>query len=161
MANVTATLRWAGSAGETPHSHRTQARRNRFRCSVSSSYSFVGLYHEPHSADVVFGRRRKRTSLTQSELRVSRGLFSGHITQPHVRGRQTRRELRPLSGQRGWFRTERDRVRFPTASERKRAWTNWLLSQLSGTPDTSVDVIPPRDPEKGDLDEQTDGEMIL
>ncbi|GBP16974.1 hypothetical protein EVAR_101989_1 [Eumeta japonica] len=38
-------------------------------------HSFVSLYHEPLSTDVVFGRRRKRTSLSQIVSQISATTF--------------------------------------------------------------------------------------
>ncbi|GBP32496.1 hypothetical protein EVAR_24660_1 [Eumeta japonica] len=44
------------------------------RCLSLSKFAgrslFVSLYHEPHSTDVVFGHRRKRTSLTQIVIKT-------------------------------------------------------------------------------------------
>ncbi|GBP56740.1 hypothetical protein EVAR_36994_1 [Eumeta japonica] len=39
-------------------------------------HSFVSLYHEPHSTDVVFGRRRRRTSLTQIISQINEKIHS-------------------------------------------------------------------------------------
>ncbi|GBP28507.1 hypothetical protein EVAR_22970_1 [Eumeta japonica] len=45
-------------------------------------HSFASLYHEPHGTDVVFGRRRRRTSHTQivSQIRVTTFEFVKPVT---------------------------------------------------------------------------------
>ncbi|GBP21929.1 hypothetical protein EVAR_7142_1 [Eumeta japonica] len=40
-----------------------------------ASHSFVSLYHETHSTDVAFGRRCRRTFLTQIVSQISATMF--------------------------------------------------------------------------------------